>query len=83
MCIYICIDITYHIFDITYVLYACVYMNRYINTSIYIYIYIYMRLAPCGAPDFGIFYVEKGVLTCTRVHVLTSRCSHAGENTIS
>ena len=37
---------------------------------IYIYIYTYMRLEPCGAPDFGIFYVEKGVFTCTRVHVL-------------
>ena len=42
-----------------------------------------MRVAPCGAPSFGIFYVEKGVLTCTRVHVLNNRCSDAGENTIS
>ena len=41
-----------------------------------------MRLAPCGAPSFGIFYVDKGVLTCTRVHVLNNMCSHAGENTI-
>ena len=29
-----------------------------------------MRKAACGAPSFGIFYVEKGVFTCTRVHVL-------------
>ena len=29
-----------------------------------------MRVAACGAPSFGIFYVEKGVFTCTRVHVL-------------
>ena len=43
---------------------------------------IYLRLAACGAPDFGIFYVEKGVFTCTRVHVLNNMCSHAGENTI-
>ena len=42
-----------------------------------------MRLARCGAPDFGIVYVEKGVITCTRVHVLKDRCSDAGENTIS
>ena len=50
---------------------------------IYIYIYIFSRLAPCGAQIFGIFYDEKGVLTCTRVHILKNRCSHAGENTIS
>ena len=42
-----------------------------------------MRLARCGAPDVGIFYVGKGVLTCTRVHVLKDRCSDVGENTIS
>ena len=42
-----------------------------------------MRLAACGAPMFGIFYVEKSVITCTRVHILKIRCSHAGENTIS
>ena len=42
-----------------------------------------MRVAPCGAPVFGIFYVEKGVITCTRVHVLKHRRSDAGENTIS
>ena len=30
---------------------------------VYIYIYIYMRKAACGAPSFGIFYVEKGVFT--------------------
>ena len=41
-----------------------------------------MRLARCGAPIVGIFYVEKGVFTCTRAHVLKDRCSHAGENTI-
>ena len=40
-------------------------------------------VARCGAQMFGIFDVEKGVLTCTRVHGLTKRCSHAGENTIS
>ena len=43
----------------------------------------FSRLARCGAPMFGIFYVEKGVLTCTRAHVLKDRCSRAGENTIS
>ena len=32
---------------------------------IYIYIYIYMRVATCGAQMFGIFYDEKGVITCT------------------
>ena len=42
-----------------------------------------MRVAPCGAQILGILYVEKGVRTCTRVHVLNNRCSHAGENTIS
>ena len=52
-------------------------------TYIYIYIYIYMRVGRCGAQTFGIFYVEKGVVTCTRVHVMKHRCSHAGENTIS
>ena len=39
----------------------------YIDT---IYIYIYMRVATCGAQIVGIFYDEKGVLTCTRVHIL-------------
>ena len=29
-----------------------------------------MRLAPCGAEIVGIFYDEKGVLTCTRVHIM-------------
>ena len=59
-----------------YHLYVCVYVSLslyiyiYMCIYIYIYIYIYMRLAACGAPSFGIFYVEKGVLTCTRVHVL-------------
>ena len=42
-----------------------------------------MSVAPCGAQILGIFYLEKGVLTCTRVHVLNNRCFHAGENTIS
>ena len=42
-----------------------------------------MRVEPCGAQILGIFDVEKGVLTCTRVHVLNNRCSHATENTIS
>ena len=42
-----------------------------------------MRVATCGAEIVGIFYDEKGVLTCTRVHILKDRCSHAGENTIS
>ena len=37
---------------------------------IYIYISIFSRVATCGAETFGIFYDEKGVLTCTRVHVL-------------
>ena len=60
-----------------------IYIYIYIHSYIYIYIYIYTRLARCGAPDFGIFDVEKGVLTCTRVHVLKDRCSDAGENTIS
>ena len=55
----------------------------YIYIYIYIYVYIYFFLAACGAPSFGIFYVENGVLTCTRVHVLNNRCSHAGANTIS
>ena len=64
-----------------------IYIYIYISLSIYIYIYIYiytyMRVGRCGAQMFGIFYVEKGVLTCTRVHILNNRCSHAGENTIS
>ena len=42
-----------------------------------------MRVGACGADMFGIFDDEKGVLTCTRVHILKNRCSHAGENTIS
>ena len=42
-----------------------------------------MRLAACGAEMFGICYDEKGVTTCTRVHILKNRCSNAGENTIS
>ena len=37
-------------------------MYMYVH-YIYIYIYIYMRKAPCGAPSFGIFYVEKGFFT--------------------
>ena len=61
----------------------CTHMSICLYIYIYIYIYIYMRKAACGAPSFGIFYVEKGVFTCTRVHVLKNRCSHAGENTIS
>ena len=44
---------------------------------------MYMRVATCGAQIVGIFYDEKGVLTCTRVHILTNRCSHAGENAMS
>ena len=41
------------------------YTHTCIHTSIhiYIYIYIYMRKPRCGAPIFGIFYVEKGVIT--------------------
>ena len=35
----------------------------YVYRYIYIYIYIYMRKPPCGAPDFGILFVEKGVFT--------------------
>ena len=42
-----------------------------------------MRVEPCGAQIVGIFYVEEGVLTCARVHILKNRCSHAGENTNS
>ena len=42
-----------------------------------------MRVAPCGAPIVGIFYVEKGVIACTRADVLNNRCSDASENTIS
>ena len=43
----------------------------------------FSRLAACGAHIFGIFYDDKGVITCTRVHILKNRCSHVGENTIS
>ena len=50
---------------------------------LYIYIYIYMRVVPACVPFFGIFYVGKGIIACTRVHVLNKRCSHAGENTMS
>ena len=42
-----------------------------------------MRVGRCGAEMFGICYVEKGIITCTRAHVLNNRCSHADENTIS
>ena len=37
----------------------------FIDVCVYIYIYIhtYMRVAACGAEIFGIFYVEKGVIT--------------------
>ena len=42
-----------------------------------------MRVARCGDSMFGICYVEKGVLACTRVPGLNNMCSHAGENTIS
>ena len=38
-------------------------MHMCMYLSLYIYIYIYMRKEPCGAPDFGIFFVEKGVFT--------------------
>ena len=55
----------------------------YFYVYIYIYIYIYSRLAACGAQIVGILYDEKGVLTCTRVHIMKNRCAHAGENTIS
>ena len=42
---------------------SCMYMC----VCMYIYIYIYiMRKAHCGDPMFGICYVEKGVLACTR-----------------
>ena len=30
-----------------------------------------------------IMFIEKGVIACTRVHVLNYMCSHAGEDTIS
>ena len=42
-----------------------------------------MRVGRCGDPMCGICYVEKGVIACTRVHVLNNVCYHAGENTIS
>ena len=42
-----------------------------------------MRKASGEDPLFGIFYVEKGILACTIIHVLNSMCSHAGENTMS
>ena len=60
-------------------------MYTYIHVYIYIYIYIYIyrRVVSGGAPLFGIFYVEKGILACTRIHVLNNMCSHAGENTMS
>ena len=54
--------------------------------AIYIHVYIYIYIYEAGTlwcPDFGIFYVEKGALTCTRVRVLKHRCSGAGDNTIS
>ena len=45
----------------------CMYIDKqlyvYVYMYIYIYIYIHMRKAACGAPDFGIFYVEKSVFT--------------------
>ena len=48
-----------------------------------IHIYIYMRVVSGGDPLFGIFYVEKYILACTRIHVLNNMCSHASENTTS
>ena len=35
------------------------FIDVYICIYVCIYIYIYMRKAACGAPSFGIFYVEK------------------------
>ena len=54
----------------------------YVYVYIYIYIYIFSRVVSACA-FFAIFYVEKGILACTRIHVLNDMCSHAGENTIS
>ena len=70
--IYICISIYIELY--TYIYIYIIY--------IYIYIYIYFsRVVPACVPFFGIFYVEKGILACTRIHVLNNRCSHAGEST--
>ena len=70
-----------------YNIYIYIYIERerviHMYIYIYIYIYIYSRLAACGAEIFGIFYDDKGVITCTRVHIQKNRCSRAGENTIS
>ena len=64
-------------------IYASLSLSLSLSLSIYIYIHTYMRVVPACVPLFGIFYVEKGILACTRIHVLNNMCSHAGENTIS
>ena len=72
-----------HLSLITNIIHMYIYIYSIHMLYIYIYIYIYMRVARCGDPVVGICDVEKGVLACTRVHVLNNRCSHAGESTIS
>ena len=42
-----------------------------------------MRKVSGGDPLFGIFYVERGILACTRIHMLNYMCFHAGGNIIS
>ena len=60
-----------------------IYIYIYIYICMCIYIYIYMRKVSGGDPLFGIPHVEKGILACTRIHILNNMCSQAGENTIS
>ena len=65
-------------------IYLSIHIYIYIYICLFIYVFIYFsRVGRCGDPMFGICYVEKGVLACTRVYVLKDMCSHAGESTIS
>ena len=75
---YVCMCVYIYIY-----IYICTHIYTYIHMCIYIYIYTYMRVVSGGDPLFGIFHVKKGMLACTRIHMLNNMCSHAGENTIS
>ena len=57
-----------------------------LSLSLYIYIYIYITImyiflegGTLWCRDRWHSFVEKGVLICTRVHVLNNRCPHAGD----
>ena len=88
-CMYVCMYIYIYIYIYTYTyiyIYMFIFIYLFIYLSIYIHSFVYLFVLEgglCMRSFFGIFYVEKGIIACTRIHVLNNMCSHAGEDTIS